>query len=156
MPEDSGADETIHATCLVVGEAGLLIRGPSGSGKSTSAREIVAAARQAGLFARLVSDDRTRIGMRHGRLVAGAVEAIAGRIEARGVGILHVPFEARAVVRLVLDLSSYEPPRLPQGEDAVVTLCGVMVPRLLQRSGATSAGLVLGRLSCAQGAFVTV
>ncbi len=30
-----------HASCVVVGEAGVLIRGPSGSGKSTLAREIL-------------------------------------------------------------------------------------------------------------------
>ena len=35
------AATTLHASCVVVGEAGILIRGPSGSGKSSLAREIV-------------------------------------------------------------------------------------------------------------------
>ena len=65
---------TIHAGCVLVGEAGLLIRGASGSGKSTLAREVVSRAVQAGRFGRLVSDDRTRIEARHGRLVAHPVE----------------------------------------------------------------------------------
>ena len=55
------AHETIHAGCVLVGEAGLLIRGASGSGKSALAREVVSLALGTGRFGRLVSDDRTRL-----------------------------------------------------------------------------------------------
>jgi serine kinase of HPr protein (carbohydrate metabolism regulator) len=138
--------DTIHATCIIVGEAGILIRGESGSGKSALARAIMDIVRESGRFGRLVSDDRTRVARRHGRLVAQVVPAIAGRMEARGVGILAVAHEPSAVVRLVVDLSRAEPPRLPDPEDQTIVLCGVVVPRLLQCSNAGLPGLVLSRI----------
>jgi HPr kinase/phosphorylase len=79
--------ETIHATCVLIGEAGILIRGEAGSGKSTLARQLIHDARQKNLFASLVSDDRTWIVERHGRLLARVVESIAGLIEVRGAGL---------------------------------------------------------------------
>ena len=138
---DEGAN--VHATCVVVDEGAILIRGPSGSGKSTLARELVRTARANGRFARLVSDDRTLLYARNGRLIAKAVAAIAGKIEVRGVGIVEELFEPTARVRLVVDLSATEPPRLPQREDGVALLCGVAVPRLRQRDGASVAAVVL-------------
>jgi serine kinase of HPr protein (carbohydrate metabolism regulator) len=135
--------DIVHATCIVVGEAGILIRGESGAGKSTLARSVVEIACRSGHFACLVSDDRTRIAERHGRLVAQVVPSIAGRIEARGAGILTVAYETSAVVRLVVDLGTTDPPRLPASDDQTIVVCGVAIPRLRQRGGASSASLVL-------------
>ena len=145
--------ETVHATCAVVDEAGVLIRGAPGAGKSTLARELVALALLQGRFARLVSDDRTRLSARHGRVVAQAVAATAGRIEARGVGILSVPHESRAVVRLVIELSAKEPSRLPAPDETVATLCGILVSCIRARTGTPLAHLVLSRLREDHGAF---
>jgi HPr kinase/phosphorylase len=77
--------ETVHACCVLVGERGLLIRGASGSGKSTLARELVTDAARAGLFAAHVADDRTRLEAIHGRLLAGPVPEIRGKLEVRGL-----------------------------------------------------------------------
>ena len=143
--------QTIHAGCVLVGEAGLLIRGSSGSGKSTLARELVACVRQGGRFARLVSDDRTRIEVRNGRLVAHPVDPLDGCIEVFGVGIVRQSFEPAAVIRLVVDLCE-DLPRFPEDQDRRTALCGVMVPRLRMRAGAVSADIALGRLS---GVFAT-
>jgi HPr kinase/phosphorylase len=148
--------ETIHATCVVIGEAGILIRGEAGTGKSTLARELVHAARQEGHFSRLVSDDRTRVAGRNGRLVARVIAVTAGCLEARGAGIFAVDHEPSAVVRLVIDLSAERPARLPDLEDQAVLLCGVMVPRLRQQAGAPSLCLVLSRLSCVGDTVVTL
>jgi len=140
-------DETIHAGCVVLGEAGILIRGEAGAGKSTLARELVLQARLQNLFACLVSDDRTRIEGHHGRVVAQPVGTIAGRVEVRGAGIFHRPFEPAVVVRLVIDLSAEEPERYPEAADSAVTLCGVMVPRLRTKTGAPLVDIVLSHLS---------
>lgn len=144
--------ETIHAGCVVVGEAGLLIRGPSGAGKSTLAREMVLRARQAGGFGRLVSDDRTRLAARHGRLLARPVEPLAGCLEIHGLGIVRLPFEPVAVVRLAVDLSG-DAPRYPQEPDGNIVLCGVLIPRIRMRPGAISAEIALG---CLSGVYDTV
>lgn len=138
--------ETIHASCVVVGEAGLLIRGPSGTGKSSLVREILFHAERTGRFCRLVSDDRTRLTARHGRLVASPVDPLSGCLEVRGIGIVRRSFEPAAVVRLVIDLSE-DPERYPEDRDGQVDLCGVMVPRIRGRDGASSADIALARLS---------
>jgi serine kinase of HPr protein (carbohydrate metabolism regulator) len=138
--------ETVHAGCVLVGEAGLLIRGSSGSGKSTLAREVVSRALMAGRFGRLVSDDRTRIEARNGRLLAYPVGPIGGCIEVFGLGIVRQSFEPAAVVRLIIDLCR-DLPRYPEEPDKHVVLCGVMVPRVRMQAGAISADIALGCLS---------
>nr|WP_246728352.1 serine/threonine protein kinase [Microvirga terricola] len=123
-----------------------MIRGESGTGKSTLAREMLLHAGREGRFCRLVSDDRTRLAAHHGRLLASAVAPLAGCIEARGTGIVKLPFEETAVIRLVVDLCE-DSSRYPGPEDATIILCGVVLPRILSRRGAVLTDLVLGRLS---------
>jgi HPr kinase/phosphorylase len=149
------AHETIHAGCVLIGEAGLLIRGASGSGKSALAREVVSLALGTGRFGRLVSDDRTRLEAHHGRLLARPVEPLGGSIEVFGLGIVRRPFEAAAVVRLVLDLSD-DPARYPEEQDRHVVLCGVMIPRIRMQAGAISADVALGCLSGVCDTIVTL
>jgi HPr kinase/phosphorylase len=120
---------TLHASCVVVREAGLLIRGPSGSGKSSLARQILMEANRAGCFARLVCDDRLRVENRNGRLLAATVPVIAGSIEVRGMGLLTLPSETSAIVRWVIDLGQ-APERLPETAFGTVTLCGVALPQI--------------------------
>jgi serine kinase of HPr protein (carbohydrate metabolism regulator) len=153
---EGAIEETVHASCVLIGEAGILIQGASGAGKSTLARELVAAARQNGLFARLVADDRVRLTVRHGRLLAHTVDAIAGKIEMRGLGILDTAHERMAVLRLVIRLSSHGPPRMPDVSDETMTLCGIVLPRLLLQSRVASAPLVLARLQQQVNALVTL
>lgn len=138
--------QTIHGGCVLVGEAGLLIRGASGSGKSMLAREVVSLALRGGRFGRLVSDDRTRLEARHGRLLARPVEPLGGSIEVYGLGIVRQSFEPAAVIRLVVDLTD-GPARYPDEEDRHVVLCGVMVPRIRMQAGAISADVALACLS---------
>jgi serine kinase of HPr protein (carbohydrate metabolism regulator) len=156
MPEAGSPGATVHASCVLLGEAGILIQGASGAGKSTFAREIVAMARRDGVFARLVGDDRIRLEVRHGRLVARPVGAIAGKIEMRGLGILDTAHEGAAVVRLAILLSSDRPDRLPASDEGTTTLCGILVPRLSLQSGAASAALVLTRLQRQVSTLVTL
>ena len=87
-----GARLDVHASTLVVGEHGVLVRGPSGSGKT---RLVLALMAEAGrdAFARLVADDRTLLSRHAGRIVARPHPAIAGLVERRGLGIVTVPSE---------------------------------------------------------------
>jgi hypothetical protein len=62
----------------------------------------------------LVSDDQTRLAVVDGRLVATAPQTIAGRMEARGLGIVRAATIASAIVRLAVELESRSPERMPE------------------------------------------
>lgn len=96
-----------HASCVASGAGAVLILGPSGAGKSALALKLIAQGGQ------LVSDDRTLLWAAGDRLMARAPDAIAGLIEARGLGLLRLPFRAEAEVTLVVDLGQSEKERLP-------------------------------------------
>jgi HPr kinase/phosphorylase len=136
----------IHATCVLIGEAGVLIRGPSGSGKSKLARELLSAAERLGAFARLVSDDRTEVEASNGRLIARSVSPIEGRMEVRGVGILERSFEAAALVRLIVDCVAAPEARHPHESESSAELGNVRLPRLVHSGEPGFAEIVLWRL----------
>ena len=120
----------LHASCVLLGEAGVLIRGESGVGKSGLAVRLVAARRAAGRFAAHVSDDRTLVEATHGRLIARPHPAIAGLVERRGLGLARVPHESAAILRLVVDLHRERASRLPDEDERTVRIEGVTLPRL--------------------------
>ncbi len=97
----------LHGGCVALSGRGVLILGPSGSGKSSLALQLMA------LGCDLVSDDRTDIALRDGALEATAPEAIRGRIEARGVGLLIAVPAPSARLVLAVDLAHTESERLP-------------------------------------------
>lgn len=123
----------IHAGCVVIGEAGILIRGVSGQGKTLLARRLIDAALAKGLFARLVADDRVQLSTHAGRLLARPNRAIAGKMEVRGLGIAAAPHEDAAVIRLVVDCVTDTPPRLPDDAERKVLVDGVALPRVFSR-----------------------
>lgn len=121
---------TIHATCLLIGAVGVLVRGPSGAGKSALAAQLVEAERAGGRYAQLVSDDRVAVAAVNGRLVARAPSEIAGRLELRGFGIVATDFETAAVVRLVVDIvDPADAERLPEPGALVTTIEGLRLAR---------------------------
>lgn len=119
----------MHATCVAIGEAGVLIRGASGSGKSRLARRLIEEGARAELFARLVSDDRTLLECRSGRLLARPHPAIAGRLEMRGLGIGEAAFEGAVRLSLIVDIAPGGP-RMPVAADETAEILGVELPRI--------------------------
>jgi HPr kinase/phosphorylase len=121
---------TIHATCLSLGEAGILIRGEAGAGKSTLALLLLDRAARDGTKAALVGDDRVRLRARDGCLIAQPHPAIAGLIEIRGLGLHRTAARDSCAVRLVIDLVE----AMPRYPDACGTRCeilGISLMRLL-------------------------
>ncbi len=109
----------LHASCVAWQGRGVLILGPSGSGKSTLALDLM------GFGATLVADDRTELRCVGDALHAHAPAAIAGMIEARGVGVLRADHAPSPVV-LAVDLGRTEALRLPHmGHTCVL---GIQLP----------------------------
>ena len=115
--------EIFHASSVALGGRGLLILGASGSGKSSLALHLMA------LGATLVADDRTiASGVSNGDVLLAAPEAIRGRMEARGVGILSAAIEQDVPLALVVDLDRSETERLPP--DRTISVLGRDFPLL--------------------------
>lgn len=94
-----------------------MILGTSGSGKSGLALALI------GRGGQLVADDRVVLARRQDALIASAPPAIAGLIEARGLGLLRVPAIPEAPVALAVDLDRPAEARMPQ--PVAITLLGV-------------------------------
>ena len=122
--------QAIHATCLVVGTKGILIRGYSGSGKSALALELIEFAQSKNTFAAIVADDRVYVEARNGRLVARCPDSVQGLIELRGRGAISVPSLNKAVLSIVLDIVPMENiDRIPDQSEFMSEICSVKLFR---------------------------
>jgi HPr kinase/phosphorylase len=122
----NAADTTIvHGSAVAFAGRGVLILGGSGSGKSALALALI------GRGAALVADDRVELARRGNALLAAAPSAIAGLVEARGVGILRLPAVPEAVVTLAVDLDRPPAARMPQ--PATITLLGIGIELIFAR-----------------------
>ncbi|QDL92185.1 serine kinase [Paroceanicella profunda] len=96
-----------QASCVAVGMRGLLVTGSPGSGKSLLCLRMIA------LGARLVADDGVILRRAGSCVIAVAPAAIAGRIEARGIGLVQMPRVRDIPLALHVDLDTAETERLP-------------------------------------------
>ncbi|HAK62890.1 MAG: HPr kinase/phosphorylase [Pseudomonadota bacterium] len=115
----------LHGTCVAIEGNGVLLRGAPGSGKSDLALRLI----DQYADAILVADDRVDIVVRKGLLYASPPPNIAGKLEVRGVGIVHVSFRPEAPLRLLVDLVGLEQiQRMPEPEQEEIS--GVLLPRV--------------------------
>ncbi len=107
--EEAPSASQIHGTCVAVEGAAALFVGASGSGKSATVLAMIA------LGAELVADDQVILTREDQTLRANCIEGFEGMIEARGIGILKVPFVRDIPVTVVIDMDQTELHRLPTG-----------------------------------------
>jgi HPr kinase/phosphorylase len=145
----SASPVRVHASCVLAGRGAVLLRGGPGCGKSGLALELLAHDGP-NRTVRLVADDAVDLLAANGRLVALAPAPTIGLLEVRGVGLIGVSCEPRAVVLMVADLVAPEDAaRLPEAEDARVDLCGVALPRFALPVGRSGhARRILAALDC--------
>jgi HPr kinase/phosphorylase len=116
--------KTIHATCVAIGQRGVLLRGDSGSGKSDLALRLIDEG------AMLVADDQVVVTVRDGGLEASPPQALAGLIEVRGFGIVRLPYRAPVMLGLVATLvDRRDVPRMPEPDRTEIA--GIALPHLL-------------------------
>jgi HPr kinase/phosphorylase len=140
--------QSIHGTCVAIGNRGILIRGRSGVGKSDLALRLIAEG------ARLIADDQVLVSVVAGRVVARAPEPIRGLIEVRGVGLVPAPTAASARIDLVVDLvASRAVPRLPEAQQST-RIHGVDIPAAMLAPFEASAAIKV-RLALRFGAGCT-
>jgi HPr kinase/phosphorylase len=139
--------QRVHGSCAAKNGEAVLIIGPPGSGKSDLTLRLLARGFD------LVADDQVDV---TGGVVS-APAALAGLLEARGLGILRLPYAERARLMLVIELGPLverlpSPARHPALEVPLVRLDG-HAP-----SAPDSVVLALdcasGRVQQAAGAFV--
>jgi len=112
-----------HATCVAVAGKGVLLRGFSGAGKSDLALRLIDGG------AELVADDQVVCHAEGGAVIATAPPAIAGLLEVRGLGVMHLEFLGRVEIALVVDLVAPERvARMPVA--AVCEIAGIELPLL--------------------------
>jgi serine kinase of HPr protein (carbohydrate metabolism regulator) len=135
---------SVHGSCVEIGGAGVLIRGAPGSGKSTLVHLLLAAAEARGRAARLIADDRVMLARRGGRIVARPHPALRGLIEIRGLGIVRLPYDEAAVVRLLVDIvAAPDMVRLPDPTDETALLLGLSLPRVVAAGAPGAVAIVL-------------
>lgn len=114
---------TVHGTCVVIGDAGILIRGGPGAGKSDLALRLIDGG------ARLISDDQVRLRIRDGTVIASAPDALRGMLEVNGIGLMRLDaphLAEEASVTLLADLvESGAAERLPQPQQEKVLGIGI-------------------------------
>jgi HPr kinase/phosphorylase len=111
----------VHATAVAIGGHAVLLRGQSGGGKSDLALRLIDAG------AELVADDQSELRREGDAITVRAPVAIAGLIEARGVGIIRLAPRAFAPLALIADLVAPEQvERLPELGTEIVL--GIAIP----------------------------
>ncbi|SDF52291.1 HPr kinase/phosphorylase [Thalassobaculum litoreum] len=136
--------ETIWGNVVSIDGRGVLLRGPSGIGKSDLALRLIDAG------ASLVADDRVEIAREGDSLIALAPEALSGRMEVRGIGIVSVQAVQRVSLVLVIDLVPLEQvPRMP--DPGRWTHLGISMPVIslyaLEASAAAKVRLAVRQVS---------
>lgn len=120
-------DQPLHLTAVALwvpgaGWRGVAVAGPPGAGKSDFALRLI------GRGWRLLADDYAHVFASGGALYATAPDTIAGRIEARGVGVVGACALGLARLVLLIELTDGNVERLPEPETR--TLAGVALPVL--------------------------
>ena len=129
------SNDLANMSCVAVDGRAVLFRGRSGSGKSTLCLEIMA------LGGDLVCDDGVVLTKRDEQVIVACPQALKGRIEARGVGIIAAQAAGAARLALVVDLDKTATKRLPERQFCHVM--GISLPLIHKVEGPHFAAVIV-------------
>ena len=126
----------IHGTCLAIGETGVLLLGKPGSGKSDLALRLIDGEGKGltGIMrsASLVADDQVVVRRMGHELRAFAPQALRGKLEIRGLGIVELAARPDVMLRLAVRLTPVaEIERLPDLPRSRMEILGLAIPLVL-------------------------
>jgi serine kinase of HPr protein (carbohydrate metabolism regulator) len=122
----------MHATGIIWKHVGILLVGEAASGKSSLAAEMITRG------AILVGDDQLLLSEEDGKIFADAPPALAGVLELRDVGLIRMPYTARAQMHVVVECGDHAV------EPKTIELMHVVLPRIvLQAEHAISAAKLI-------------
>ena len=133
----------IHASAVLLGAEGVLLRGDPGCGKSTLGDALCDHWAQRGIYARHIADDQVHVWPLNARLIAAPPAALAGLWERAGTGIVPVPCQPRAVICLVCDLvEAGQMARMPENEAHQTRIAGIALPLLTVQARALAPAIL--------------
>ena len=116
----------LHATCVDVEGAGILIVGRSGSGKSSLAVSLLA------LGASLVADDQCELMFQNNGFLITKPPSLPSNIEIRGIGLISVPVITDTSLCWVVNMDETEKERMPNPKFTEIN--GYKVPTIFGKN----------------------
>ena len=101
----------IHASSVDINGQGVVILGKSGSGKSNLAIKLIS------MGAKLISDDQTHFKFKENKIIISKPETTPNFIEARGIGLIKVPFVVSSKLFCFVKITNLELNRLPNAKN---------------------------------------
>lgn len=122
----------IHANAVQILGHGVLLLGPTASGKSDlSLRLLHFTSALLPKPCALISDDQTVLKKAGDKLIASPPPQLAGRMEVRGVGVLHFDHLEAGEIALALSLTTdTAPERIPDLHAQHSEFLGVRIPTI--------------------------
>tara|TARA_B100000212_G_scaffold227327_1_gene172610 strand:- start:132 stop:569 length:438 start_codon:yes stop_codon:yes gene_type:complete len=116
----------MHATCVDVEGAGILIVGRSGSGKSSLAVSLLA------LGASLVADDQCELIFQDNGFLVTKPLSLPDNIEIRGIGLVSVPILTDTSLCWIVNMDETEKERMPKPKFTEIN--GYKVPTIFGKN----------------------
>ena len=101
----------IHASSVDINGKGVVILGKSGAGKSNLAIKLIS------MGAKLISDDKTHVKFKENKIIISKPETTPNFIEARGIGLIKVPFVVSSKLFCFVKITNLELNRLPNAKN---------------------------------------
>lgn len=140
--------KNFHACLIQLEGRGVLITGQSGAGKTSLMLGLLEAAQHKNQSVNFVSDDQVILTAENGNLIGSPPDAIAGKIEIFGFGIIDIANIANSQIDLLVQLEPDESlERLPDPKHSILLNINVPCISVPERHEQQAVRIVLAKLT---------